>query len=103
MSGGAPASSSHPTPPPPSSGPSSSGPIPPPMRRILAFVSMKPSFVAPDDYHRFSTSHPVGVEVGLGRTVARDSGEHMPHAPLLPGGAWLVGAAILRADVGRQH
>ncbi|CAN1144053.1 Transcription factor E2FA [Linum perenne] len=56
MSGGAPASSSHPPPPPPSSAPSSSGPIPPPMRRHLAFVSMKPPFVAPDDYHRFSTS-----------------------------------------------
>ncbi|CAI0391191.1 unnamed protein product [Linum tenue] len=54
-SGGAPASSH---PPPPSAGASPappSAPILPPLRRNLAFVSMKPPFVAPDDYHRFTS------------------------------------------------
>ncbi|CAI0391341.1 unnamed protein product [Linum tenue] len=55
MSGGAPASSH---PPPPSAGAApapSSAPILPPLRRHLAFVSMKPPFMAPDDYHRFTS------------------------------------------------
>ncbi|CAN1133972.1 Transcription factor E2FA [Linum perenne] len=50
MSGGAPSSSHPPQPSAPSS-----GPILPPPRRHLAFVSMKPPFVAPDDYHRFTS------------------------------------------------
>ncbi|KDP36136.1 hypothetical protein JCGZ_08780 [Jatropha curcas] len=31
------------------------GPILPPLRRHLAFATMKPPFVPPDDYHRFSS------------------------------------------------
>ncbi|CAN0847397.1 Transcription factor E2FA [Linum grandiflorum] len=50
MSDGAPAAFHPPQPSAPSS-----GPILPPPRRHLAFVSMKPPFVAPEDYHRFTS------------------------------------------------
>ncbi|MBA0792778.1 hypothetical protein Gohar_017247, partial [Gossypium harknessii] len=48
--------------PPPSmtavSAPAPSAPsIVPPIRRHLAFASMKPPFVHPDDYHRFSSNN----------------------------------------------
>ncbi|EEF32209.1 E2F4,5, putative [Ricinus communis] len=43
------ASASTPTPAP-------AGPILPPLRRHLAFATMKPPFVPPDDYHRFTPS-----------------------------------------------
>ena len=32
-----------------------SGPILPPLARHLAFATMKPPFLPPDDYHRFSS------------------------------------------------
>ncbi|PNT32739.1 hypothetical protein POPTR_006G205100v4 [Populus trichocarpa] len=49
MSGGAKASTR------PAAAPPPSGPIQPPLTRQLAFATMKPSFVPPDDYHRFSS------------------------------------------------
>jgi transcription factor E2F3 len=49
MSGGAKASTR------PAAAPLPSGPIQPPLTRQLAFATMKPSFVPPDDYHRFSS------------------------------------------------
>ncbi|KAG6770339.1 hypothetical protein POTOM_026017 [Populus tomentosa] len=49
MSGGAKASTR------PAAAPPPSGLIQPPLTRQLAFATMKPSFVPPDDYHRFSS------------------------------------------------
>ncbi|CAK7341981.1 unnamed protein product [Dovyalis caffra] len=49
MSGGAKASTR------PASAAPPSGPILPPLTRHLAFATMKPPFVPPDDYHRFSS------------------------------------------------
>nr|GLL46105.1 transcription factor E2FA-like [Ipomoea trifida] len=53
-------------PPAPSNAPPANGvsgaQIPRPTRRHLAFASMKPPFVPPEDYHRFSTP---GADVGL--------------------------------------
>ncbi|KAG6772416.1 hypothetical protein POTOM_023823 [Populus tomentosa] len=49
MSGGAKASTR------PAAAPPPSRPIQPPLTRQLAFATMKPSFVPPDDYHRFSS------------------------------------------------